>query len=205
VLYMLDGGMDEDFPHVTAAVDGLVRDHVVRAVMVVGIPNTQRRRDLTGPTSVAADKAIAPEVGGSERFRRFVKEELIPEVDRRYATTQERSLIGESLAGLFVVESLLTDPALFEHYVAFDPSLWWNGGALVASAGASVAARNSRAVTLDLASSSEDRTPGARQLADALRATNSSWLDVHFESRPEFTHATIFRGLEREALARALR
>ncbi len=205
VLYMPDCGIDEDFPHVVASIEGLVRDGRIRPVIVVGIPNTQRRRDLTGPTTVASDKAIAPQVGGSELFRRFIKEELIPEVDHRYATAPERTLLGESLAGLFVVETLVMDATLFDHYIAFDPSLWWNNGTLVATAQAALAGPHARSATLYLASSSEDRTPGAAQLAEVIRSLRLEWLSVHFESRPEFTHATIFRGLEKEALAEVLR
>src|SRR6478672_9079126 len=62
VLYMPDGGLDEDFPHVVRTVDSLIALHAIRPVIVVGIPNTQRRRDLTGPTRVKSDSAIAPRV-----------------------------------------------------------------------------------------------------------------------------------------------
>src|SRR4051794_37175597 len=49
VVYMPDGAVDEDFPHVVNTVDSLIALHIIRPVIVVGIPNTQRRRDLTGP------------------------------------------------------------------------------------------------------------------------------------------------------------
>ena len=71
VLYMPDGALDEDFPHVVNTIDSLIALRVIRPVIVVGVPNTQRRRDLTGPTRVASDSAIAPHVGGSAAFRRF--------------------------------------------------------------------------------------------------------------------------------------
>ena len=51
VLYMPDGAMDEDFPHVVNTIDSLIALHEIRPVIVVGIPNTERRRDLTGPTA----------------------------------------------------------------------------------------------------------------------------------------------------------
>ncbi len=69
VLYMPDGGVEEDFPHVVATVDSAVRAGQMRPVIVVGIENTERRRDMTGPTEVASDRAIAPRVGGSAAFR----------------------------------------------------------------------------------------------------------------------------------------
>src|SRR5690242_19261641 len=120
VLYMPDGGIDEDFPHVVNTVDSLIALGQIRPVIVVGVPNTERRRDLTGPTKVHSDSAIAPHVGGSAAFRHFFRDELIPEIDKRYRTTPERGIIGESLAGLFVVETFLREPKLFDHYIAFD-------------------------------------------------------------------------------------
>jgi hypothetical protein len=84
VLYMPDGGLDEDFPHVANTVDSLIALGVIRPVLVVGVPNTQRRRDLTGLTHVKSDSAIAPRVGGSAAFRRFLRAELMPEIASRY-------------------------------------------------------------------------------------------------------------------------
>jgi len=71
-LYMPDGGLDEDFPHVVNTADSLIALGAIRPVIVVGIPNTERRRDLTGPTRFAADSAIARHVGGSAAFRRHL-------------------------------------------------------------------------------------------------------------------------------------
>lgn len=55
----------------------------------------------------------------------------MPEIAKRYRITAETATVGESLAGLFVVETLLTEPDMFDTYVAIDPSLWWNKGQLV--------------------------------------------------------------------------
>jgi len=205
-LYMPDGGLDEDFPHVVHTVDSLIALGAIRPVIIVGIPNTERRRDLTGPTRVATDSAIAPRVGGSAGFRRFLGDELIPAVRARYRTTDERAIVGESLAGLFVVETFLAQPALFDHYVALDPSLWWNGGALVDSAAARLAALDSAPRTLYLASSSvPDIAAGTARLAALLRAAPRRGLAWVYSPRPDLTHATIFRAVGPAALARALR
>jgi predicted alpha/beta superfamily hydrolase len=135
VLYMPDGGMAEDFLHVAGLVQVSVGNGTMRPFLLVGIENTQRRRDMTGPTEVARDRAIAPRVGGSHAFRRFIRAELMPQVRSRYRTTNETAIVGESLAGLFVVETLFLEPDLFDTYIAFDPSLWWNGRQLVSRAG----------------------------------------------------------------------
>lgn len=205
ILYMPDGGLDEDFPHVVNTVDSLIVIGAIRPVIVVGIPNTQRRRDLTGPTRVASDSAIAPRVGGSEAFRRFLRDELIPEIDRRYRTTRERGIIGESLAGLFVVETFLRDHALFTHYIALDPSVWWNGGAMIDSAAKQIAIFDATPRTLFIATSQEPSTAaGSARLVDLLRAAATSGLSVTYAPRPDLTHANIFRTVKPAALVEAL-
>src|SRR6478736_173681 len=188
VLYMPDGGMNEDLPHVAKTVDSLTALGKIRPVIIVGVPNTERRRDLTGPTRVKEDSAIAPRVGGSNAFRRFIAEELIPEVDRRYRTTTERSIIGESLAGLFIVETFLLIPQLFDHYVALDPSLWWDGGSLTASAQSRLAAFDSRSRSIYLASSNvtEIATPTA-QVAELIGRSGKRVRSTYLP-RPDLTH-----------------
>ena len=206
VLYMPDGGIDEDFPHVVNTVDSLIALRVIRPVIVVGIPNTERRRDLTGPTRVKSDSTIAPRVGGSAAFRRFIRDELMPAIRARFRTTDERAIVGESLAGLFVVETFLTEPTLFDHYVALDPSLWWNGGALVDSAAARRTTNGTAPRTLYLASSNvREIAADAERFAAVLRATPPRGLSWVYVPRTDLTHATIFRGIGPAALARALR
>jgi predicted alpha/beta superfamily hydrolase len=206
VLYMPDGGMNEDFPHVVNSVDSLIARHAIRPVIVVGIPNTERRRDLTGPTRLHSDSAIAPRVGGSAAFRAFIRDELMPAVAARYRITGERAIVGESLAGLFVLETFLREPVLFTHYVALDPSVWWNGGALVDSAPALLASRDSTRRTLFLASSSQPEiAAGTEHLATLLAAIPPDELTWVCTPRPDLTHATIYRAAGPGALAFALK
>jgi predicted alpha/beta superfamily hydrolase len=159
----------------------------------VGIENTQRRRDLTGPTENAEDRKIAPRVGGSAAFRQFIRTELMPVVSARYRTTGETAIVGESLAGLFVVETFLLEPELFDTYIAIDPSLWWNDGKLVAGAEARLRARPPAKKALWFASSEEPSTTGpTARLAEVLKAGAYSGLTWHYEPMPEEHHATIY-------------
>lgn len=189
VLYMLDGGLGEDFVHVAGLVQVLVSNGGMRPFLLVGIENTERRRDTTGPTSSPEDLKIAPRVGGSAAFRRFIKDELMPAVAARYAITGEAALIGESLAGLFVIETLRLDPGLFSTYIAIDPSLWWNSGAIVAPEGWRAPASGTRAVFI--ASSNEpDIARLCTQLAGTLSRT--AGVSVRCVPFPEESHATIY-------------
>jgi predicted alpha/beta superfamily hydrolase len=204
VLFMPDGGIDEDFPHVIRTVDSLIALHAIRPIIVVGIPNTQRRRDLTGPTRVKSDSAIAPRVGGSTEFRRFIRYELIPEIAQRYRTSQERGIIGESLAGLFIVETFLDEPDLFTHYIALDPSVWWNSGLIVDSVAVHLAKFSAKPRSLYIATSLEPSTSvGSSRIIDAIRAAPPRGLRWKYEPRPDLTHGTIFRGTKSTAIVDA--
>ena len=218
VLYMPDGGLNEDFPHVTGAVDSLVKNAAIRPLIVVGVKNTQRRRDLIGPTTIDEDSTIAPHAGGADKFRAFLRDELLPLIAARYRTTAESALIvGESFAGLFVLETFVLEPTLFDHYIALDPSVWWNSGALVDSAPALLARAGgangatavrkdapaaARARSLFVAISRDDRDDIGPRFAAAFRDAAARGLAWTYVPRPDLTHATIFRAAGPGARAR---
>jgi predicted alpha/beta superfamily hydrolase len=190
VLYMPDGGMLEDFLHVAGLLQVGAGNGTVRPFLLVGIENTQRRRDLTGPTEVAKDRSIAPSVGGSQAYRNFIRTELMPEVEKRYRVTRERAIVGESLAGLFVVETLALEPDLFDTYVAIDPSLWWNGGQLAKHLVAQPPAVKG-GKTLYVAVSA-DGQPDLDAGAFAASFAKAPGLGFSFEAWPGETHATVY-------------
>ena len=194
VLYMPDGGMAEDFLHVAGLVQVGVSNGTMRPFLLVGIENTQRRRDLTPLTENAEDKKIAPVVGGAAAFRNFLREELMPVIRERYRTTGGTAIVGESLAGLFVIDTLFTEPALFDTYIALDPSLWWNDQKLMSGAAAWLKTQPELKKTLWYASSSESRGNGkeAKRFAEVLGAAASAGLSWHYEPMPEEEHSTIY-------------
>jgi len=192
VLYMPDGGIREDFLHIAGLVQVLTGNETMRPFLLVGIENTERRRDMTGPTENEKDKKIAPRVGGSESFRKFIRDELMPEVKKRYRTTGETAIMGESLAGLFVVETFLLEPDLFDSYIAFDPSFWWNNQVLVNGAAERLRARPKLEKTLYIASSSEDIAEVTQRLAEILVKNAPSRIHWHYEKMPDEKHSTIY-------------
>ncbi|GJM13269.1 MAG: hypothetical protein DHS20C12_16720 [Pseudohongiella sp.] len=122
VVYLLDG--NGHFHSVSgmirqlSAVNGNTK---LPEMIVVGIPNTDRMRDLTPTNAEGADTS-----GGSAEFLQFVETELIPYIEQTYPVTGYRTFIGHSLGGLTVIDALFTMPEMFQNYVAIDPSLWWD-------------------------------------------------------------------------------
>ncbi len=204
VLYMPDGGVKEDFPHVATTIDTAIRAGEMRPVILVGIENTERRRDMTGPTEVEEDRKIAPRVGGSAAFRGFIRDELMPEVRRRYRVAEETGIIGESLAGLFIVETFFLHPKMFDTYIALSPSLWWNGEELVRKAGERLKAHPELRNALYLSSADEDNiAPAAARLAEILRAHAPAGLKWQYDPRPDLRHHTIYRAVSPRVLRKS--
>ncbi len=200
-LYMPDGGLKEDFPHVASALDDAIRAGTVRPMLLVGVENTQRRRDMTPPTSVARDRDIAAEVGGSAAFRAFFADELIPQVEARYRVGPSRGIIGESLAGLFVMETLFAQPGLFDTHIALSPSLWWDDASLVTGAPTQLHGARPPQGRLFLTSADESNIlPHVQALASLLASDAPAGLYATVNPRPDLDHSTIYRALAPELL-----
>lgn len=190
-LYMPDGGTEEDFIHVARTIEDGIRRGEVEPLILIGIQNTERRRDMTGPTNVASDREIATRVGGSASFRRFIKEELMPEIETNFPVNAHKGIIGESLAGLFIMETLALDPALFDTYIALSPSLWWNDAALVGKLNES--SRVPANIRVYLASADEENiVPHVDALRTNKGRERQGWV---VEPRPDLDHSTIYRTL----------
>ena len=201
VMYMADGGIKEDFPHIANTLAELIKQNKIKPIILVGIENTQRRKDLSGFTTVEKDKEIAPEVGGSGQFRAFIKDELFAEINKKYRTSNKKGIIGESLSGLFVTETFLQTPEMFDFYIAFDPSLWWNNQYLVKTAKQHLAKfPNQQKVFWFAGSNAEDISPNTKNLRDVLKDTNLSNIKWNYSDEPNEEHSTIFRATKEKAI-----
>jgi len=121
VLYMTDG--DAHINHTSSTVEFLARNGRISEMILVGITNTDRTRDLT--PDKGADNTQFPTAGGAANFLKFIETELIPEIESRYRVQPYRILAGHSFGGLFAVNTLITRPELFNSYIAVSPSLQW--------------------------------------------------------------------------------
>ncbi len=125
VIYVLDG---ETVVNVVSPTHKIASDWgVIPRCIIVGIDNkfndgiVMRDRDLL-PTH---DKR-APLSGKADNYIKFIKEELMPHINKTYATSDRNILFGHSHGGTFTIYSMLKAPNLFSAYIAADPSLWWD-------------------------------------------------------------------------------
>jgi predicted alpha/beta superfamily hydrolase len=195
VLVLLDGGVKEDFLHIMGIASLAVDWRGLREFILVGIENVDRYHDFIFPTTVEAEKKRNPTHGGSARFREFLGQELIPEIARRYRVTDERSLMGESAAGMFTLETLLRQPSLFTGYIAISPMLWWNQQSLSKEAAALLAKRPfppGRRLYLTIADEGGEMREGVDRVAAALRSSAPRDLAWTYQPMDHETHATTF-------------
>jgi predicted alpha/beta superfamily hydrolase len=137
VVYLLDG--DAHFYSVVGMIHQLSSvngNSICPEMIVVGILNTDRTRDLT-PTHVYVDPMMQNDSnairtsGGGEKFIAFIERELMPHIDSAYPTLTYKTLIGHSFGGLTVMNTLINHKDLFNAYIAIDPSMWWDNKRLL--------------------------------------------------------------------------
>ena len=123
VVYVLDG--DSLFPLLAPTHLFLHYDEQLPEAIIVGIayggfdPAVNRRNtDFTAPGPDAT-----PEQGGAPGFLAFLRDRLVPEVERRYvADPARRILLGQSRGGYFVLWSAREAPDLFWGRIASNPA-----------------------------------------------------------------------------------
>lgn len=119
VVYLLDG--ETHFVHAYGVVDFLSNQGLMPQSIVVAIVNVDRGRDFT-PTPIEK-KAVT---GGAEKFTAFINDELKPHINKNYRTQPFETIYGHSLGGMFVAYTFLTNPDMFDGYIAVSPYLQYD-------------------------------------------------------------------------------
>lgn len=186
VLYMLDGqwGFNP-----TSQVVGWLSYSYADAfpqTIVVGIHTPDKREANLTPT---VDKGYNLG-GGADRLYQFIREELIPFIDKNYRTYNYRILGGGSIAGVFVMHAFVTDPQLFAGYLAISPSLWWDNRIMLSRTDDILLKNPNLHNRLFISVASEGPGMGVDSLAAILTKDSPKGLTWKFEKYTEETHAT---------------
>lgn len=98
---------------------------IVVGIVSPNIPELSRHRNndfLPVPRHITMS---SPYFGDYDKFKDFVKEEVIPYMDKHYRTSGHTLAIGHSLGASFILNALATDN-LFDDYIAMSPNLEWD-------------------------------------------------------------------------------
>ena len=113
----------------------------------------------------------------------------------RWRVSGERAIVGESLAGLFIVETFLLEPGLFQRYIALSPSVWWNGGELCAPRGRARGGAGRAGGCCFSRPQMRNRSPAGLRRSRGAFCVPPPALTLYYEPRPDLEHGTIFRVL----------
>lgn len=202
VVYLIDGGAQQDFFPVAGFGALATLSAQYEEFIVVGVQTNNRSYELTTPSEVEYDLEMIPKNGGADDFRRFINEEVQPLIDARYRTTGETCVLGESLAGFFIMDTLLRAPQSFDHYIAVSPSVWWEDKALALAAADYLQTGDfSAGHSLYLTVADEtDILEGIAPIVDALEKNAPDELIWWYDPMPEEHHNTIYHPATLKAL-----
>lgn len=212
VFYVTDGA------RLGPAVDGVCRllsgtkgSKTECATVAVDVP--ERTAFLT-PTASSLGRSGLETGGRAAELVECLEKTVKPEVKRRLeGRAVTHVLMGHSFGGLFALSTMASRPALFDAWVAADPSLWWDGGVLVRMleknpaagrsgafvyAGFGSALRKTGGTTASRNLASEDRFRAALEGFAGLNAT------IVVEDYPRETHDTIAVPVFHEAMKQLL-
>lgn len=137
VIYVFDAQAREYFDLVHSTVQFLGGAEFAFIVVGVESPFSEEKKQnrdkdfLPKPIDKETIRLYAEYTGGVDKFLSFLKTEVIPFMDRNYRTLPERIAIGHSNGGAFISYSLLTDPDLFNAYIAISPNYSYDKGQIV--------------------------------------------------------------------------
>ena len=209
VVYVLDGATQ--FLLVNYASIVLQLEGIIRPVIIVGIDSSPlfsiqewegNRMYMFTPTRSEAfeqemSEALEQDVrsGGAAKFRSVLKDEVIPWIEKRFSTLQERAIVGVSLGGLFAADTLFKDPDLFSHYLIGSPSLWWDDQIIFEFEKSYVNNRNDLSARVYLSVGEQDsevQVALAEKMSDTLKSREYHGLELKFRVFEGETHTSVF-------------
>ncbi|MBT8461713.1 MAG: tetratricopeptide repeat protein [Gemmatimonadetes bacterium] len=199
VLYLLDA--ESEFLGTIGIVEFLSGIDRIPELVVVGIVNTNRSRDLTPESTDSEETEFWNEVGGADRFLQALREELIPYVDRSYRTEPFRIIRGGSFGGLLAIHDYMSAAPVFDAVIASSPAVGWNYGKLLNEAPEFFAAGAPR--LLYVASAERDFPGNLEDILEFERIVGASsdeevWTHDHFENEGHYSLSlkSTYQGLE---------
>jgi predicted alpha/beta superfamily hydrolase len=182
VAYVLDG--EWNFRYTSGVIDLLSSREIIPWMIVVGIPNLDRMKDLS--PSRLKDQ---PQSGSAAAFRRFLRDEVFPYVEGHYRTEPFRLLVGHSLAGLFTVDTLFSEPGFFNAYLAVSPYLIWDDNKYLDSVVRKQVALPDRRTFLSVSLGGEPKLrPAFERLEKTLAERNEPRLEHYFRRLDDCDH-----------------
>lgn len=100
-----------------------IKNCILIGVAHKGDWETKRQRDfIPSDAGGYSDKGF----GQASKFFLFMKEELIPYLNKKFKKQKSKIFMGHSFGGLLALYISMRENKLFDHYYAISPSVWAN-------------------------------------------------------------------------------
>jgi predicted alpha/beta superfamily hydrolase len=192
VIYLLDA--ESNFATGVEVLSFLMDNHFIPPHVVVGIPNTDRFRDMT-PVDSVLNKTIFPSRGGADTFLQVLETDIFPFVAKEYRGSSRRLVMGHNYSGLFVMHAFLSRPELFDRYMAFSPILWWNDTAMLHDMDLFLTKKSSvrKHLFMSFAKEAKNMLEACKELAKLLEEKAPVDLKWKYEWMPDEDHYSLYR------------
>jgi predicted alpha/beta superfamily hydrolase len=152
----------------------LIRAGAIEPLIIVGIANTDARKDEYTPTYVEfkrEDGVVLKGGGRADLYGRLIVEDLKPFIDRTYRTRPDAAstgIGGASFGGLVSLYLGLRYPDVFGIVFGVSPSVWWDDGMILKMIRA-LPQKTAQRIWTDIGTGEGDEdVAGIRSLRDAL-------------------------------------
>lgn len=191
-IYLLDA--EKNFDMGIEVLSFLMDNHFIPPHIIIGLPNTDRFRDMT-PVDSVMNKNIFRTRGGADNFIKTLELDVFPFIAKKFRVSTQRLVIGHSYSGLFVVHAFSTRPDLFDKFLAFSPILWWNDKAIVNDVDQFLSNNSSvrKQLFISFAEEATEMLKSCKSLILSLETKAPSDLKWHYAWMPDESHYTLYR------------
>ncbi len=189
VIYLLDG--DYNFHGVSGMLDLLAnKGQLIPKVILVGLADqgTEKYRQYMTPNN--STSPVKNNKGAAKEFLAFLNDEVQPYINKNYRTAKHSTLVGHSIGGLFVLNTLLEAPDSFNNYVAISPGVWVSDSAIVDKAKEKLGKTEHQNIALYL-SLADEMEMGQYAFINQLDSKPLNNLQWSFKHYPDENHISV--------------
>ncbi|MEP7372793.1 MAG: alpha/beta hydrolase-fold protein [Chitinophagaceae bacterium] len=122
IVYFTDASLNSG-KYILGLNDSIVNNCILIGIGHIGSHVMRRQRDFIPSDAGGYNNN---EFGQASKFYLFVKNELMPYINRKIPKQKMKIFIGHSFGGLLALYFSLKENKLFDHYYAISPSVWAN-------------------------------------------------------------------------------
>lgn len=184
VLLVMDGSTQ--FEHIAGNVNFLSTFSIVPEMIVVGVSAKNRLKRFTHTKM----EAYADRSGGAEQYTQFLRDELMPALQKKFRVSPYTVVTGHSLSGLYTGYLATHHSDFINAAISVSPSFWWDDFALIKDIKVAEQEAEKPAVRwfVSMANEPNEMAESYERLLNVLEAKPESAFDWEAKQFPSETH-----------------